>query len=133
MGFAAASAIYVISAYWLWGPDRGLAAADVVGELGSRFLILSLLLFGIGFSARNYAAMRHNELVNLHRLDSLTVFDTFTSGARTDQTRDAVLYEATKAVFSPGTTGYERSKAGNPPSASTTREIVRQITDDGEL
>lgn len=132
---------------WLWAVS-GLAVLTVglagfylsqalePTELGTpqaiQLAVAKVLLFSVFFgavvwAARVYRSHRHNFVVNQHRQNALTSFETFVEAARDDQTKSAVLMEATRCIFSPQTSGYTDSPAAD---SSTPRimEIIRGMT-----
>ena len=84
----------------------------------SKILLISVSFFVLLWAARNYKVNRHLAVVNRHRQHALATFHTFVSAAEDRvETRDAVLLEATRCIFSPSVTGYlgkEEDAAINP-------------------
>ena len=132
---------------WLWVVS-GLAVLTVVlsglyvsqalepTELGTpqaiQLAVAKVLLFSFFFgavvwAARVYRSHRHNFVVNQHRQNALTSFETFVEAARDDQTKSAVLMEATRCIFSPQASGYADSPAADP-STPRIMEIIRGMT-----
>ncbi len=106
----------------LSAPTGRLVAAAL-----SRLIAISILSTGIVFCARNYFAIRHNFVINRHRQNALSTFETFVKAARDDQTKDAVLVQATRSIFAPQTSGYLRGE-NEPPQANQIVEIIRGLT-----
>jgi len=54
--------------------------------------------------------------VNQHRQNALSTFETFVKAAADDQTKGAVLLQATQAIFTPQVTGFiaQESDSGGP-------------------
>jgi hypothetical protein len=75
---------------------------------------------------RNYAASRHNLVVNRHRQNALSSFETFVKGAGDQQTKDAVLLQATQSIFVPQDSGFIRGES-TPQPGSQIIEILRGI------
>ena len=132
---------------WLWVVS-GLAVITVVlsglyiaqalepTELGTpqaiQLAVAKVLLFSFFFgavvwAARVYRSHRHNFVVNQHRQNALTSFETFVEAAGDDQTKSAVLIEATRCIFSPQASGYRDSPAADP-STPRIMEIIRGMT-----
>ncbi len=89
------------------GDDRGLSVQQTITVVVARLVLFSVISFGMFWCARNYAAEKHNFVINRHRHLALTTFEVFVGAAAGDQnTRDAVLLRATEAVFGPLSTGY---------------------------
>ncbi len=108
-----------------WDPS-GETTAEIVREIGGRFAALTLLAFAIGFTVRQYTSSKHNETLNRHRQNALRTFETFVSAADDKETKDAVLLEATRAVFTPQSSGFLRS-GRDTDSPSTMVEVIRRI------
>ena len=93
----------------------------------AKILLFSLLFGALVWAARVYRSHRHNFVVNQHRQNALTSFETFATAASDDQTKGAVLIEATRCIFSPQTSGYADSSATDP-STPRIMEIIRGMT-----
>lgn len=106
------AAITLIAAFgvlfiYLWG------SSDVVAKLQSPNLIaIKIIIFGVLISStlwagRVYRSNQHNYVVNKHRANALSTFETFVKGAGEDhQTKSAVLLQATQCIFSSQPSGY---------------------------
>lgn len=102
------------------------STAEVVRGISTRLVALSLLAFALGFAVRQYTASKHNETVNLHRHNALRTFETFVQAADDQETKDAVLLEATRSIFAAQPSGFLRGTKG-AESPSTMIEIVRRV------
>lgn len=89
-------------------------------------LIIFCLIFGLIWVARNYGASRHNYVVNKHRNNALGSFQAFVASATDDQTKNAVLIQATQSIFSPQPSGYVKTDGDNATN-SPVLEIVRAV------
>jgi hypothetical protein len=107
-------------------PDGSAVTAALVRQLVARVIVLSLLLYAVVLAARNYRAHRHNAVLNQHRQTALQTFDAFVKGTSDDQTKNAVLLQATQAVFSTQPSGYLTSEA-EPLPQTTIVEILRKL------
>lgn len=90
----------------------------------SKVILFSLLYFGIVWSARMYRSQWHNHVVNKHRQNALSTFETFVKAASDDQTKNAVLIQATNSIFAPQATGFV-SHEGDATASPQILEIVR--------
>lgn len=88
-----------------------------------RLIVLFVLTFGLIWSAKNYTAASHNLVVNRHRKNALASFQAFIEGASSPETKDAVLMQATHAIFSPQDSGFAKGETPNP--ASQVVEVFR--------
>ena len=102
------------------------STGEIVRGIGGRFAVLTLLAFALGFTVRQYTSSKHNETVNTHRQNALLTFETFVSAADDQDTKDAVLLEATRSIFAPQSSGFLRS-GREPDSPSTMVEVIRRI------
>ena len=93
----------------------------------AKVLLFSLLFGALVWVGRVYRSHRHNFVVNQHRQNALTSFETFATAASDDQTKGAVLIEATRCIFSPQTSGYADSSATDPATPRMV-EIIRGMT-----
>ncbi len=98
-----------------------------IEHLIGRFVILSLLLYAISFTGRNYNSMRHNLIVNEHRANSMRTFQAFVEAAGEDaETKNAVLIQATQSIFSAQASGYSH-KESNPEPQPKIIEILSSL------
>lgn len=81
-----------------------------------RFIVVFVLTFGMIWSVKNFTASVHNFVVNRHRRNALASFQTFVEGASKPEVKDAVLMQATHAIFMPQDSGYATGDVPNPTS-----------------
>lgn len=129
---AAALLAALTIAYALFGLGSDLSklgdtatTARVVQVLASRIVVLSVLTFGLVWTARNYSASRHNLVINRHRQNALSTFETFVKAAGDAQTKDAVLIQATQSIFCSQPSGFVRSDSEG--GSNQIVEIVRNL------
>jgi|SRR5579862_232852 len=94
----------------------------------AKLIIFSVLLSATVWSGRTYRATRHNYVVNKHRQNALSTFETFAKAAVDEATKSAVLVQATTCIFSAQQTGYiaqEEPEGGFPHIL----EIVRKAAE----
>lgn len=141
------------SGYWWLGATIGIAVltiafgiwivsfyVDKVKEMNtpqsiqvglSKLVILAVLYFSLVWSARIYKAQQHNCVVNQHRHNALNTFETFVNTTEDKETKNAVLIQTTKAIFSPqhsGFTAHEKELSTSPQVL----EIVRSVVGEGK-
>ncbi len=94
----------------------------------AKIILFSFLLSATLWAARIYRAARHNYVVNKHRQNALSTFETFAKAASDDATKSAVLLQATNCIFSPQQTGYiaQETEPGGFPQIL---EIIRKATE----
>jgi hypothetical protein len=103
-------------------------AIELVKESLPRLLVVFVLSFGMIWAAKNVSASTHNFVVNRHRQNALASFETFVEGASGKEVKDAVLIQATSAVFSPQDTGYAKGELPHP--VSQVFEVLKSGTKD---
>lgn len=105
---------------------------EIVQFTITKVVVLTALFYGLSITNRNYKAHKHNAVMNKHRQNALSTFETFSSAASADdQTKNAVLLETTHSIFSNQQTGYLKSE-GDSESNSKIIEIIKSITTKGE-
>lgn len=106
--------------------------AEIVQFTITKIVVLTALFYGLSITNRNYKAHKHNAIMNKHRQNALSTFETFSGAAGTDdQTRNAVLLETTHSIFSNQATGYLKTE-GDSDSNSKIIEIIKSVTTKGE-
>jgi hypothetical protein len=76
-----------------------------------------------------YRSQWHNHVVNKHRQNALSTFETFVKAASDEQTKNAVLIQATQCIFSQQPTGFVAHDSDGAPSPQIL-EIVRGVVAD---
>jgi hypothetical protein len=91
-----------------------------------KIFLFSLLLSAVIWTGRTYRAYRHNAIVNKHRQNALASFESFAKAASGDEeTKNAVLLQATQCIFAPQATGYIQAEAES--SMPQVLEVVRGL------
>lgn len=128
--FRTTAALAVATAAWgafiVWGiaaPPPGTWEQTLQSTIG-KLVVVSGLYYGLVWCARNYNAARHNFVVNRHRANALSTFETFVKAASTDDVKQAVLLQATSSVFAAQPSGYT-GKEGEAAQPSNIIEILR--------
>ena len=83
-----------------------LSTAQAVQVGLSKLVILAVLYFGLVWAGKIYKAQQHNYVVNQHRHNALNTFETFVKATEDEQTKNAVLIQATQSIFSPQHSGF---------------------------
>lgn len=111
---------------WLALPDKADTAQSI--QLGlAKALIFTVLISAVIWAGRNYRSHRHNHVVNQHRANALGTFQVFAKAAGDDAaTKNAVLLQATLAIFSPQPSGYV-SHDTDQVGSSQALEVIRGI------
>lgn len=103
-----------------WLPvDGELSSPATIQRIVTKVIVISLVYFSAIWASRNYRAHRHLNVVNGHRQNALTTFQTFVKAAGDEdkETKNAVLLEATRCIFSPMATGYLGGDQETPNSS----------------
>lgn len=120
----AAIAFVVVS--FVWSP----ATIPQAIQYGiSKLIVLSVTTYATVWCGINFRASRHNELVNGHRRDALGTFRAFVEASDDAQIRDAILLQASQAVFSGRTTGYDSTEQPQPVTLPLL-ETIKKLTGD---
>lgn len=118
---------FVLAIYSLWKPipipPDFTGNGAIIYIVVSKGIIASFLFVAIALSVRNHRAHRHNSVVNAHRQNALTTFETFVGASTDTATKDAVLIKASETVFGPVSSGYLGSEKDH--SSPQLLEIVR--------
>lgn len=110
------------------GPASSMALVAQVAV--SKLVIVSLMTYGLVVAIRQFTAARHNVTVNKHRMNALSSFESFAQAADDKDSKAAVLLEATKAVFTPQTTGLLKHDS-EPTHGTQIVEVFRNLTGKG--
>jgi len=125
----------VLTGIWgglsFWIHPETYETAMVIQYTVAKLIILSALYYALVWCARNYNAHRHNFVVNKHRQNSLSTFETFVKAAGEDtDTKHAVLLQATQSIFSGQSSGYIH-KDSDSESPNKIIEIMRSVGSSG--
>lgn len=128
--FCAVISMGALTAVWgiflLFWIRTELTTGEAIQYSIAKFIVLSVLFYGLVWTTKNYNAHRHNSIVNKHRSNSLNSFETFVKSTDDPATKDAVLLQATQSIFSPQSSGYD-SKDGESDPSNKFIEILRHI------
>ena len=79
---------------------------EAVHEVMLRAVLISFTFYILHQCSKNYHAHQHLFVVNKHRQNALGTFEAFIDAAQDSSVKDAVLLQATKAIFEPTISGY---------------------------
>jgi hypothetical protein len=97
----------------------------LIQKLSTKLFALALLLTATIWCGRNYKALTHLATINRHRSLSIRTLQAFANAATDTHAKDAVLLEATRAVFGNVPTGF--IEGGNNDGDLKIIEIARNI------
>jgi hypothetical protein len=106
--------------------DPQTKTGELVQLAIARIVVVSVMSIAVAWCGRNYSASRHNFVINRHRQNALSTFETFVKAAGDQQTKDAVLVQATQSIFSPQASGYLKNESDGPQSTQII-ELVRGL------
>jgi hypothetical protein len=108
-------------------PPVAVPTSVVIQRTIGRVIVISLLTTLLLWCARNYSANHHNFVVNRHRQNCMSSFNAFVKASGGDPaTKNAVLLQATQAIFAPQTTSFSHKEAGTAQGSQIV-EIVRTV------
>jgi hypothetical protein len=87
----AAAAFGGWSLYYYATQAGSLTTAQSIQLAASKLIVFSILYLAAFWAGKNYRAQWHNYVVNKHRQNALSTFETFVKAAGDDQTKNAVL------------------------------------------
>jgi hypothetical protein len=110
-----------------------LSFTDYVTENVWQFVSAKITLFILLFTAtvwagKIYRALKHQAAINKHRSLGLKTFQAFSNAASDSQTKNAVLLETTRSIFSGTLTGFVDSKQSGNESDIRIIEMLNSVT-----
>ena len=100
--------------------------------ISSKVLLIIILISTTLWCGRMYKAAQHLYTINKHRANALTTFQAFIQATDDQQTRDAVLLETTRSIFTITASGYiEGGDGGVQDGALKVVEVVKNLTHTG--
>jgi len=128
LGFAVLTLIAAFASFYF--PIASDATnAQIAQYLTSKLVILLVLLTATIWCGRIYKALMHQVTVNKHRANSLKTFQAFVKAASDEGTRDAVLIETTRSIFTNAPSGYLETAEPSQDAGTRVLEIVKGAVD----
>ncbi|MDE3041134.1 MAG: hypothetical protein KGJ82_11255 [Nitrospirota bacterium] len=107
LAIATLIAAFGLLSLYLWGSDQFMAKLQSPNLIAVKVVIFGVLISATLWAGRVYRSNQHNYVVNKHRANALSTFETFVKGAGDDQqTKSAVLLQSTQCIFSSQPSGY---------------------------
>lgn len=91
----------------------------------SKIIITSTLFTVLYGCLKNFKSCNHNIVVNRHRANALSTFDTFVNSAADQATKDAILLQSASCVFSPQNSGY--TEGSDSETSNNVFKIVESV------
>ncbi|MCB9355633.1 MAG: hypothetical protein H6575_13775 [Lewinellaceae bacterium] len=110
------------------GTATPLSTYNIIHYAVVRLVILTVLFYALNLCSKNFKSFKHNAILNKHRSSALQTFQIFTDASADASTKDAVLLEATRAIFSSQPTGYSNNE-NEAESPSRIIEIIKSAKD----
>ena len=104
--------IAAIATWWI-GLTTDVEGYNLLQAFGGKIAILVVFFTATLWCGRIYRALMHQATLNRHRSLGLQTFQAFSAAASDDTSKDAVLLETTRSIFSSGSTGYLDTKDQN--------------------
>lgn len=132
-GLIAVLSIVAAAAMWFFAYKSSplFTTIQLVQVVAAKLVILSILIGVATWCGGIYKALRHQMTMNKHRALSLRTLQAFSKAASDEQTKNAVLAEACRAVFVGGVTGYLDGKAGVDDSSLKVIEVAKTLSGKG--
>lgn len=104
---AALAGVTLIFACFMWLSATELGDGGIIAQrFGGKLAVLIVLFTATLWCGRTYKALMHLATVNGHRAMSIQTLQAFSHAASDVMTKDAVLLEATRAIFGSVPTGF---------------------------
>lgn len=109
----AGGTIIIALAMWFL-TEPGLDKGQLWQKFGSKLAVLGVLISGTFWCGKIYKAQMHQSTINRHRALSIQTIQAFSAAVEDTNIKDAVVLEATRAVFGNVPTGYiDNSNSGS--------------------
>ena len=124
--FAGALGVFAVLSLFLHKLDwiRPTTNAEMLQLITSKILIFTVLGYLLILAARNYAAHKHNAVVNRHRQNALLTYRALVTAAEGTGTQDIVLAHAASCIFSPQDTGFAHAKGESSVGSKSVLELL---------
>lgn len=126
-GFAAVTLLAALGFYL--AIKTGADKLEVVQKAIAKVAILAVLVTATIWCGRIYKALMHQAAVYRFKALGLQTFRAFSAGTQDAQTKDTVLIETTRAIFSVQDTGYI-DNSGGESGASRIVEVVKTAAEE---
>lgn len=92
-----------------------------------KIVLLSIAYLMVYQSIKNYKINRHLYILNKHRQLTLSVYPLMAKATNDQEQSNAIVLQAAKAIFEPGTTGY--LDGDDNPNPVNLTEIINKVVD----
>jgi hypothetical protein len=122
----AASTLVIAVLMWFF-TESGLDQSQIWQRLTTKLAILALLISATAWCGKIYKALMHQSIVNRHKALSLQTFQAFSAAASDVATKDAVLLQTTRSIFSDAGTGFIDGQQRSSESDIKVLEVLKSI------
>lgn len=106
--------------------------AQLIQLFTSKVVLLAILFSATIWCGRLYKASKHLETLNKHRSNSLKTFQAFVKAASDESSRNAVLMETTRSIFTIAPSGYLDSSDVSSDGGMKIVEVIKNISQAGK-
>ena len=121
--------VILIAGVWnlrlAWSENDVTSVSQVVQIGLAKLFLFGVLSFGLVWASRVFRAESHNVVINRHRQNSLSSFKAFVSATGDESTKNAVLVQATRSIFSHQPSGFVQETQGKSGDQMT--EVIRSL------
>lgn len=120
--------ITLLVAFFMWlYPEASLDKGQIWQKMGTKLAILAILISATFWCGKIYKALMHQATINNHRALSIQTLQAFSAAVEDRTIKDAVVLEATRAVFGNVPTGYVDSSSSSGDSDIKLFEVAKNI------
>lgn len=109
-------------------PDNA-STAQIVQVLSTKLILITVFFTATLWAGKMYKATMHQMTINKHRANALKTFQAFIKASNEVSTRDAVLMETTKSIFSVMPSGYIDNEQSNVGKNTNIIEVIKSGSD----
>jgi len=105
------------------------STAQIIQVLSTKIILITIFFTATLWAGKMYKATIHQMTINKHRSNSLRTFQAFIKASNDVSTRDAVLMETTKSIFTNLPSGYIDNERSASSSNTSIIEVVKNSSD----
>lgn len=126
---AGVTLLMTIALYFALPIADNASTAQIVQVLSTKLILITVFFTATLWAGKMYKATMHQMTINKHRANSLKTFQAFIKASNEVSTRDAVLMETTKSIFSVMPSGYIDNEQSNVGKNTNIIEVVKSGSD----
>jgi len=111
--------------YYILPIPNDASTAQIIQILSTKVILITVFFTATLWAGRMYKATMHQMTLNKHRANSLRTFQAFTKASNEVSTRDAVLLETTKSIFSVVPSGYLDNEQSGGGKNTNVIEVIK--------